>query len=346
MVGHWGVDCAMAGLTGGAGFITAAMVYLSKILVDRLAERIGSGTEMALLEPLLWPTVLIGSIFVLQQALQSILKWVRTAQAEYIQDHIKSLIHKQASMVDLEFYETPAFYDEMERANGQAEKHSVSLLENLGGAIQNGVTLIAIAALVASYSIWLPVALVVSALPALWVVVQHNIKHHAWWKVVTEKRRKALYYDWILTSRYPAPDVRVFTLSNHFSSLYRELRKVLRERRLSLLKQQNIAQLLAGMMALFMTGGVMIWMVLRALRGLATLGDLALLYQAFQQGQSLMRSLLGNIGQLYTNLLFLEHLFNFLDFTPRVMEPKKTTPIPEGPYGIEIEGRRFSISGQ
>ena len=327
------------------GALPAGMVYLSKILVDRLAERIGSGTALSMIEPLIWPTVLIGGIFVLQQGLQSILKWVRIAQAEYIQDHIKSLIHKQASLVDLEFYETPEFYDEMERANGQAEKHSVSLLENVGGIIQNGVTLIAIAALVVSYSIWLPVILIVSAIPALWVVVQHNVKHHAWWKVVTEKRRKALYYDWILTSRFPAPEVRVFSLSDHFSSLYRDLREVLRERRLSLLRHQNIAQLLAGMMGLVMTAGVMMWMVLRALRGLATLGDIALLYQAFQQGQNLMRSLLGHIGQLYTNILFLEHLFSFLDFTPRVMEPKKVCTLPEAPYGLEIKEVDFRYPG-
>ena len=327
------------------GTLPAVMVYLSKVLVDRLAERIGGGTALEFIEPLFWPTLLIGSVFVVQQILQGILKWVRSAQAEYIQDYIKNLIHQQASLVDLEFYETPAFYDEMERANGQAEKHSVSLLENLGGLIQNGVTLLAIAALVMSYSIWLPVVLVVSALPALWVVVQHNIMHHTWWKGVTEKRRKGQYYDWILTSRFPAPEVRVFKLSDHFTVLYRTLRKTLRERRLTLLKHQHIAQLVAGMTALLMTGGVMVWMVLRALRGFATLGDVALLYQAFQQGQNLMRSLLGHIGQLYTNILFLEHLFNFLDFRPSVKELNEPTPFPEGPYSIEIKDVDFRYPG-
>jgi len=327
------------------GALPAVIVYLTKILVDRLAERIGAGTAMGMIEPILWPALFIGAIFVVQQGLQSILKWVRTAQSEYIQDHIKSLIHTQATRVDLEFYETPAFYDEMERANSQAEKHSVSLLENLGGVIQNGVTLIAIAALVVAYSLWLPAILIFSALPALWVVVRHNVKHHEWWKVVTEQRRKALYYDWILTSRFPAPEVRVFNLSDHFSSLYHMVRHSLRERRLSLLKSQYTAQLFAGMTALFMTGSVMVWMVLRALRGLATLGDIALLYQAFQQGQTLMRSLLAHIGQLYTNILFLEHLFNFLDFTPRVMKPKTDAPFPEGPYGIEIRDVDFRYPG-
>jgi hypothetical protein len=46
--------------------------------------------------------------------------------------------------------------------------------------------------------------------------------------------------------------------------------------------------------------------------GRVSLGDLALFYQAFQQGQRLMRSLLDGVGQVYTNALFLGNLFEFL----------------------------------
>ena len=327
------------------GLLPAINVYLIKVLVDQLTVSIGGGAGIEGMQPLVGPSLLIGGAFILQNVLQSVVRWVRVAQAEHIQDYIKALIHDQAARVDLEFYETPSFYDEMERANGQAEKHSISLLENLGGVVQNGVTLLAIGFLVVTYSIWLPLILIVSALPALWVVIRHNVRHHGWWKDVTEKRRRAQYVDWILTSRYPAPEVRVFKLSTHFASLYRTLRDQLRSKKLGLLKQQQVAQLLASMMALMVTGGVMVWMAFRALRGIATLGDLALLYQAFQQGQTLMRALLGNIGQLYTNVLFLEHLFNFLDFVPRVKNNPAQRTLPAPPYSFCIRNVDFRYPG-
>jgi len=50
----------------------------------------------------------------------------------------------------------------------------------------------------------------------------------------------------------------------------------------------------------------------RALMGFVTLGELALVYAAFNQGQGLMRTLLENAGQLYGNSLFLGNLFEFL----------------------------------
>jgi ATP-binding cassette subfamily B protein len=61
---------------------------------------------------------------------------------------------------------------------------------------------------------------------------------------------------------------------------------------------------------------------------LVTLGDLALFYQAFNQGQRLMRSLLASVGQLYSNCLFLGNLFEFLDLEPLVVNPAHAVPAP------------------
>ena len=49
---------------------------------------------------------------------------------------------------------------------------------------------------------------------------------------------------------------------------------------------------------------------------MVTLGELALVYAAFNQGQGLMRTLLENAGQLYGNSLFLGNLFEFLSLKP------------------------------
>ena len=72
----------------------------------------------------------------------------------------------------------------------------------------------------------------------------------------------------------------------------------------------------------------MAWMVWQALQGLASLGDLTLFYQAFQQGQGLMRSLLENVGQIYGNSLFLGDLFEFLALEPRVVDPAQPARLP------------------
>jgi ATP-binding cassette subfamily B protein len=72
----------------------------------------------------------------------------------------------------------------------------------------------------------------------------------------------------------------------------------------------------------------MAWMVWRALQGWLTLGDLALFYQAFHRGQSLLRALLGNVGQIYSHTLFLGNLFEFLDLNAQITDPLHPIPAP------------------
>src|SRR5205814_8122425 len=103
---------------------------------------------------------------------------------------------------------------------------------------------------------------------------------------------------------------------------------LLRGERFELARRQGTAQVLAGGSALAVTGAAFVWMVSHALRGLISLGDLALFYQAFQQGLSLARALLENVGQLYQNSLFLGNLFEFLELQPKVVSPKEPLPAP------------------
>jgi ATP-binding cassette subfamily B protein len=87
--------------------------------------------------------------------------------------------------------------------------------------------------------------------------------------------------------------------------------------------------LIAGLISLVIAGVAMGWMVRQALIGLITLGDLALFYQAFNKGQTLMRSSLSNLGQIYKNSLFISDLFEFLRLQPTIVNPPIPQPIPE-----------------
>jgi ATP-binding cassette subfamily B protein len=89
----------------------------------------------------------------------------------------------------------------------------------------------------------------------------------------------------------------------------------------------------------------MVWMVWRAFMGQLTLGDLALFYQAFTQGQGLLRSLLGNVGRIYENILFLGNLFEFLETQPQIVDPPHPKPTPTLQEGIRFHQVTFAYPG-
>src|SRR5205814_283371 len=128
------------------------------------------------------------------------------------------------------------------------------------------------------------------------------------------------YYESVMTSAEAAAELRLFALGNHFRTIYQALRRRLRKERLDLTRKQTVAELAASLAALVIMGAALGWMVWRALHGLVTLGELALIYAAFNQGQGLMRTLLENAGQLYANSLFLGSLFEFLALEPLVSD--------------------------
>lgn len=318
------------------GILPGISVYLTRLVVDSLVAAMKAGASWDL-QSILVPAALMAAILLLTELLQSALNWIRTVQSELMQDYTSALIHDSAIAADMAFYESSDYHDKLERARSDASTRSLTLLENSGSLMQNSITLLAMAAVLIPYSAWLPLALLVSTLPALAVVLRSNRDYHQWWQQTTPDRRWTQYYDMMLTHSGVAAELRLFDLGEYFQSSYQTLRQRLVNERLMLIKNQSLARLIAGASSLLISGAAIAWMVWRMLQKQVTLGDLALFYQAFNRGQSLMRVLLGNVGQVYTNSLFLGNLFEFLMLEPQVKELPETLPTPL----VLKEGIRF-----
>lgn len=328
------------------GILPVATVYLTKLTVDSLVEVIGSGADWERVQPTVIIIALTAGALLLTEVLQSIIDWIRTAQAEFIQDHIAALVHQQSLALDIAFFESPEYYDRLDQARSEAGARSRALMESGGMVIQNGITLIAMASMLITYSVWLPFVLLLSTLPVFYVVLRFDRQYHQWWQRTTADRRRTQYYDTLLTHSNAAAEVRLFGLGPYFQALYQRLRQRLRTERLKHMRHQSLARLFAGTGALLVSGGVMAWMVLRAFLGLVTLGDLVLFYQAFSRGQTLMRALLSNIGQIYNNTLFVGNLFTFLGMQPSITDPPEPVPAPTRlQQGIRFRNVTFCYPG-
>ncbi len=328
------------------GLLPAATVWLTRYLIDGVVAAAGAGGAWEMLAPLLGLVALMAGILLLGEFLRSLATWIRTAQADLVKDHIASLIHRQSIAADMAFYESPEYHDHLHRARDEAGHRPVALLENLGQLFQNGVTLLAMGAILIPFGWWLPVALFASTLPAFGVVLHFNLQQHHWRKRSTADERRTWYYDWLLTGGETAAELRLFGLGDLFQGCYQAIRRRLRQEQRRLAFKGALAELAAGGIATLITGAALAWMVWQTVKGLVTLGGLALFYQAFQQGQRLMRSLLGDVGQVYTNSLFLGNLFEFLALKPQVSDPLQPVAAPIAVQtGIRFRNVTFRYPG-
>src|SRR6185436_1485214 len=140
------------------GVIPVGLVYLTKLLVDTLVATTKNGSAWPQVRSVLIVVVSLAGLTLLAEVVRKAIVWIRTVQAELVQDHINDLIHTKSIAADLAFYEFPDYYDHLHRARSEATFRPVALMENLGSLFQSGITLVAMGAILIPLGPWLSVA--------------------------------------------------------------------------------------------------------------------------------------------------------------------------------------------
>jgi ATP-binding cassette subfamily B protein len=329
------------------GLLPVALVFLTRAAVDAVAAALGAGAgwERAR-EPVLLVAAL-AAVLLLAEVAQAAARWVRTVQAELVRDQLAAQVQERAVAADLAYFESPAYFDQLYLIRVELLDRPLALLESLGTLLQSSLTLVAMLAVLLRFGAWVPVVLAVSTAPALWVVLRSVVRHHDWRVRTLGDERRAAYFDWLLTGDVGAAEVRLFSLGEHFAGRYREVRARLRAERFALTRQENLGGLLAAAASLAVTGVALAVVVWRALAGALTLGEVAMFYQAFSQGQRLARALLETAGETYADSLFLGRLFAFLERPPTITRPAQPLPLPSrAAHGVELREVTFRYPGR
>lgn len=328
------------------GLLPVGIVLFIRDLVDAMVFLIESGGDRQAWQPVVMAGLLLGFAMLGLEALAGLSSYIQTVLGERAKDHISGLIQAKAVSLDLSFFEVPENFDRLQRAGIDALDRPLALLNSLGGLLQHTITLLAMAGVLLGFAWWMPVVLLLGTAPALWVTLRSTLKMHRWRLRNTQNERRASYFHRLLCGEQAAAEVRLFGLGGHFMQAYRDLRELLRSGRLALSREQMLGQWAAGLIALLSTALALAWSALQAARGRFTLGDLAMFYQALSQGQRLMRTLLGGVGEIYRNLLFIDDLFVFLDWEPQVQDPVR--PVVLGPglrQGLRVDDVTFRYPG-
>ena len=322
--------------------LPAATVYLTKPLINGL---VGSVRLPGNWHAVLWPAAGMVTVLLLREVLAPILQWIRTAQAALVENHVAQLIHRKSSEVDLAFYDRPEFYDHLHRARQEAAYRPMLLLEGIGGLLGHSVTLITMLVVLMRVAWWFPLALLLSSLPAVYNLLRNAARQSELRAFTTPLERRSWYYDWLLTSREAAQELRLFGLGSHFIHADEQLRGQMRQARTSLAARQGATEFLAAIAGFAFAGIALVSIVMRALSGAISLGECAAFWQAFEQGRKPAQALLGNAGQLYQNSLFLQGLFEFLELQPRITAPVVPVAMPAlVRHEIRFRGVRFQYA--
>ena len=319
------------------GLLPAVTVYLTRALVNSIVAAIETSGNRTEVQLALLLALFMGLLLAAIELLRGMSGWIRTALSERVRDNIADLVHEQSLAIDLAFYDIPDYYDRLHRATQEASYRPVTLLENLGSLLQNSITMVAMVLVLIPYGIWLPLLLLLGTLPALFLVFRIAQDRHELRQRTTTDERHVYYYNHLITAREAAPEVRLLDLGPQLRRTYQALRQKLRSEQMNLARREGLTELAVGLLALITVGLTMLFATWQVLQGVLTLGDLALIYQAFTQGQRLLRTLLQSASQAYGNSLFLADLFAFLELKPNIADPADPeAPNEASPSGVAV----------
>ncbi len=326
-------------------FFGLAVLFLIKRLVDTLTVNLSDGL-VAGLEPVMLAVALTAGATLALLITRAASGLAREAQGMRVADYVDRLIHNRAIAADLAFYESPLYFDTLQRARQSGNQRPAQVITNLLMMSKNLIMLLGVIVLLVSISWTLLPVLLIAIVPALLVRLYFTRIQYEWRKRRTQMERRASYFDWLLTSDLHAKELRLNQLGAVFRDLYSDIRRTIRGEQFGIHRRRALVETIVGSIATAVFFGALAYLALRTADGRNTIGDLVLFLLVLQRAQGMGQELVGQISKLFEDHLYINQLFEFLEVQPRIGSPDRPQSLPQQKgVQVSLEGVSFTYPG-
>jgi ATP-binding cassette subfamily B protein len=319
---HPGYTLIVAILTVIQGGLPASQLWVSKLLIDGVSKAIQGGVLDAErhLVHLLTLAGVQASLLLLGSILNTANGTARTLLGELVRNQVSIQVLCKTNELEIIFFENEQFYDKLQNAYQEASNRPLEIVSQLLWLAQTVVTLSSMVLLLLRLHWAILPLIVITTLPTL--LVQSKYGHQNYWMLRQRapELRKQHYLGMLLTNDRFIKEIRVFRLESFFLDVYKALfAKFFGENRRLIIRRDASSVLTAtsSILGWFLAAG---YVVFRAVRHSITIGDFALYTQAISMAQGQIQTLLGGLSMLYSNILFIRNLFEFLSLPARDLE--------------------------
>ncbi len=320
-----------------------ATLWISKLIIDLVVRAI---RHEHIDRTQIWKLlVLEGLLAIASDTTGRFVSLVDSLLGDRFTNQVSIRLMEHANSLDLESFEDPVFYDKMERARRQTTSR-LGLLASLAGMGQQILTLLTMLSAVILFSPWLLLLLVAATIPVFFGETKFAMLNYSMLYRYTPERRELDYLRYLGASNASAKEIKIFGLGPYlverarvlFERFYGENRRLAIRRALhgSLL---NLVPTAAYYLAYAL-------ILLRALAGVLTIGDLTLLIGAFSRSRSIMEGLVSGLVGISEQALFIKDLFDFYDTVPTISSRPEALPAPRPIRdGFEFSHVSFHYAG-
>ena len=332
---------ALAGCTLAGGILPAAVAYVGSLIVDAVVSAIRSGggaghaLQLVLLEGLLVAAI---------SAAQRGISFCQSLLRAQLGQRVNVMILEKALTLDLQHFEDSEFYDKLTRARREASTRPLSLVMRTFFLVQNGISLVSFGALLAHFSPWAVVVLLLAGLPAFVAEAKFSGDAFRLFRWRSPETRMQIYLETVLAREDHVKEVKLFGLGTRLLERYQAIfRRLYQEDRALTIRRDlwGFFLSLIGSGALY---GAYAWIAISTVRQLISIGQMTMYVALFRQGQTTVSAMLTAVGGMYEDNLYLSTLYEYLE-TEVILPTGSSVRGPHPEDGIRFEDVSFTYSG-
>ncbi|MGB3309342.1 MAG: ABC transporter ATP-binding protein [Nodosilinea sp.] len=308
----WRLTMVLGLLTLIAGLLPAAIAYVGKLIVDAVVVAAQSelvADRQTALMYLALEAVLVAVLAGTRQGLALCQSLLRVLLGQ----RVNMMILEKAQTLPLTYFEDSEFYDKMTQARREASSRPLSMVNRTFGVVQDALSLLTFGGLLLQFSGWAVVLLAVATLPAFIAETQFAGEAFRLFKWRSPETRQQIYLEALLAREDFAKEVKLFGLGPLLMQRYQDIFQRLYAEDRSLTVRRSGWSYGLGLLSTASFYLAYCWIVLEAIAGRISLGELTMYLTVFRQGQTTFASSLTAIGGMYEDGLYLSNLYEFLD---------------------------------
>jgi len=306
--------------------IPVTTLYIGKLIIDEVVYLMDA--PEAAQELLWWLVGLELALALLSAGLSRGVSVLDALLGDKFANETSVRLIEHAARMDLPQFEDSTFYDKLERARRQTTGRTM-LLSQILEQVQQIISIIFLAAGLVVFNPWLILLLVVAVIPAFISETHFNQRSYSLARGWTPERRELDYLRFIGASDNTAKEVKIFGLDGFVRDRFAELADQYYQENAKLAKQR------AGWGFVFNSLGDLgyyaayVVIILQAINGQITLGDLTFLSGSFGRLRGSLRGVLSRFSAIAQSALYLQDLFDFFAIEPAISSPAQPRPFPQ-----------------
>jgi ABC-type multidrug transport system fused ATPase/permease subunit len=263
-----------------------------------------------------------------------------------LQNEINWRFFKKVSSLDVAYFEDPQAQNLLTKTSDTMAWRPPDFLRRSSFLFTNVVAYVVAFLALLTFEWWIPVLVTVVTVPRLYLRTKYGALQWSIWGSGAPQVRKLWYFSWLLRDETAVREMRVFQSQKALMRRFKKLQDYLLGLNKKALDKYLRVLLLPPLMETLVLMGIAYWFLPTVWAGVVTVGSFTLLLSMVGQLNGRAARVASNLGQLYEDNLYIEHLFDVLRLPKMVEEVRKPVSFEKiEPPRIEFRNVSFSYPG-